>query len=225
MTQQPLPTEGELAHQLTGEAIVTAFPMPGPMLEGAYWKLRTAKGEATPALTAVLGPPEHLPRPWIPASCYEPELRKQLWEWLEAVAVWLNEQYTWDATAMIPACWSHHPHIINDLAVLADRRRAAGHEYDGAAMEEWERQTLPLFIERMHTRLRQQCATGQHKPWPGRPRHQTYLAPDASQHRTQRLTRDIAALKGQKNLHTSGLPLTIVATRTIDVQTGETRDL
>jgi hypothetical protein len=137
----------------------------------------------------------------------------------------LNQQYTWDTDAMIPQCWSHHPHVINDLAVLADQRRAAELSLTSNAMEAWERETLPGFITRMQSRLKQQCASGQHKPWPGNPKHRTYLAEDATSHRNERLTQDLTATDGIDELNKSGHSFKLSISRTLDIQTGEYRDL
>ena len=32
----------------------------------------------------------------------------------------------WDASTVIPSCWPHHPHLVHEIAVLADQRRKAG---------------------------------------------------------------------------------------------------
>jgi hypothetical protein len=34
-----------------------------------------------------------LPRPWDPATCETPQLRKEVRSWLEAVVTWLNHEY------------------------------------------------------------------------------------------------------------------------------------
>jgi hypothetical protein len=69
-----------------------------------------------------------LPRPWEPATCRTPQLRRQLWLWLDAVVDWLLTD-VWEATDTIPACWPEHPHLVHQIAVLADQRRRAGHAF------------------------------------------------------------------------------------------------
>lgn len=221
MSEEPFLTVPEREAALHRQLAVTKFPEPEGMIASAYWALETSAQAKTPQLAAGLGDHRDLPRPWIPSSCTDPTTRKDLWDWLERVVVWLNHEYTWDTAAMIPACWSHHPHIINDLAVLADRRHMAGQARTGQAMEEWERQTLPGFISRMQTRLRQQCANGQHKPWPGSPREQTYLAEETARHRADRLAQDLTATNNIKVLYDSGKSFTVVITRSIEAQAGE----
>lgn len=225
MTAGQQVTTAQRAEALSGELVVAAFPEPAGLLVSAYWMLETATQEPTPALVAGLGNHLDLPRPWVPASLRDPKMRRDLWKWLGEVVVWLNQEYTWDTVAMIPPCWSHHPHIVNDLAVLADQRRAAGRSLDSNAMEVWHRETLPGFTARMQSRLNQQCASGQHKPWPGNPRHRTYLAEAASGHRDERLKQDVNATQRIKLLDGSGRSLKLSITRTLDMQTGESREL
>ena len=223
-TQRPV-TPRQRYEELSEDLIVAPFPTPEGRLVGAYWKLEIAAKGPTPELVAGLGDLDDLPRPWVPSSLRDPTMRQDLWKWLGNVVVWLNQEYTWDTVAMIPQCWSHHPHIINDLAVLADQRRAAERSYTSNAMETWERETLPGFIARMQSRLKQQCTSGQHKPWPGNPRHRTYLADEATHHRDERLTRDVTATGGIAQLSTSGRSFQLSITRSLDMQTGEYRHL
>jgi hypothetical protein len=97
-----------------------------------------------------------LPRPWEPATCRTPQQRQQLWCWLDAVVDWLVTEYVWDVGAMIPVCWAQHPHLVYEIAVLADQRRRAGHALTSDALEEC-RYNLPAFTERIKSRLRNDC--------------------------------------------------------------------
>lgn len=54
----------------------------------------------------------------------------------EDVVIWLNREYTWDASGLIPSCWPLHPHLVHELAVLADQRRRAGLAMTSDALEE-----------------------------------------------------------------------------------------
>jgi hypothetical protein len=82
-------------------------------------------------------------------------------------------EYVWDVGAMIPVCWPQHPHLVYEIAVLADQRRRAGHALTSDALEEC-RYNLPAFTERIKSRLRNDCegrppaATGE------RPLHPAY---------------------------------------------------
>ena len=108
-----------------------------------------------------------LPQPWEPATCRTPQLRRQLWLWLDAVVDWLLTEYVWEATDTIPACWPQHRHLVHQIAVVADQRRRAGHASTSDALEEWHRYNLPAFTERMKSRLRNQCEDG-HQAWPAK---------------------------------------------------------
>ena len=77
-----------------------------------------------------------LPRPWEPATCRTPQRRQQLWCWLDAVVDWLVTKYVRDVGDMIPVCWPQHPHLVYEIAVLADRRRRAGHALTSDTLEE-----------------------------------------------------------------------------------------
>jgi hypothetical protein len=69
---------------------------------------------------------------------------------------------------MIPACWLQHPHLAQELPALACQRLAAQDSYDVAALEEWNRYTLPTFLDRMSGRLGEStCRDGRHMDWPG----------------------------------------------------------
>ena len=62
-----------------------------------------------------------LPRPWVPGQCPD-DLREGMWTWCDAVAGWLNREYVWRPTQLIPPCWPRHPHLANELPVLAFTR-------------------------------------------------------------------------------------------------------
>ncbi len=71
---------------------------------------------------------------------------------------------------MIPPCWPHHPHLVNELAVLADQRRRAALDLTSSSLEEWHRYCLPNFYSRLQARMRTGCDE-KHTPWPAQPRH------------------------------------------------------
>lgn len=182
MTEPPIPQ------------LLDPFPAPGPLLDFAFFQIHVA-ATGSPAERRAVGDPETLPRPWRPETCTNPRLRRALWDWLDHVATWINSQYTWDTTDLIPACWPQHPHLIRELAVIADQHRRAAAALDSTPLEEWHRYTLPMFIDRIRGRCRQHCDSG-HKPTPGagrQRRHQTSDAP-AREHAYQR---DLAALDAQ----------------------------
>lgn len=169
----------------TGRLMVLEFPEPGPALRRAYGEIALAL-HGTQEQRKALGDPTLLPRPWEPASCHTQTLRRELWDWLDRFATWLNHEYVWDPSTAVPPCWPSHPHLVHELAVLADHRRRAGRVLSSDPLEEWHRCTLPAFIERMRGCLQDHCVDG-HQPWPARSRHAAH-ASGASVNRRQRLT-------------------------------------
>jgi hypothetical protein len=162
--------------------------------------------------------PWDLPRPWDPATCETLQLRKEVWSWLEAVVTWLNHEYVWDVADVIPPCWAQHPHLVHEIAVLADQRGRAGLSLSSDALEEWHRYSLPAFTERMKTRLRSHCQED-HQSWPAKGRHTRHIA-EASRHR--RMHAFAADLRALKSLHrqTQSPRLGVV-----DLDTGEIKEL
>ena len=202
--------------------MIYPFPQPGELVGLAYREMHIAVN-GTPEQQDELGNHALLPRPWEPATCDEPGLRHELWQWLEAVVIWLNHDYTWDAQqgGMIPACWPQHPHLIHEIAVLADQRRRAGLAKTSDALEEWHRYCLPAFTDRVLTRLRSHCDDG-HTTWPGRPRHNEHTSQANARHREDAFAGDVDALperRRQRRTPNAGPRLGVV-----DLETGELRD-
>lgn len=101
------------------------FPQPGRGLRHAYRELDLGlNGNA--AQRQAIGDPNVLPRPWDPGSLHLPSLRRELWEWLEAVVDWVNTEHVWDPAQLVPACWPYHPHLVHEVAVRTDQRYKAG---------------------------------------------------------------------------------------------------
>jgi len=115
------------------------------------------------------GVADDLPRPWDPATCHDPQLRREVWQWLDQVADWINTEYAWDVDGLIPECWYLHPHLVHDLGTVADQRRRAGWAYTSDDLEEWQRYCLPSFLDRMRNRIRSYCDYT-HKAHPGQAR-------------------------------------------------------
>lgn len=175
------------------DLVVTLFPEPGDKVKLAFEEMhKLAVGTIFDRQALHNG--EGLPRPWIPATCKKPELRTELLGWLDEVVGWLNLNYTWDTSAMIPPCWPMHPHIVNELAVVASRRWIADDKYVSDALEDWHHDDLPGFVERIRTRLGNSCDDGEHAPWPGNPRYRNYLGRESVAQRKDCLARDQAAL-------------------------------
>jgi len=171
-------------------ALVRPFPSVGPLMELAYRELNLA-ANGTPEQRILLGDPRRLPRPWDHTTCTSPQLRQEVWEWLEDVVTWLNHDYTWDPATMIPSCWPHHPHLVHELAVLADQRRTAEVALNSDPVEDWHRYSLPFFIDRMNNRLRTHCENG-HEPSPSRGRQARHTSPASRQERAADFARELA---------------------------------
>ena len=195
--------------------LVQPFPVPGRLLALAYRELDMA-ANGTDEQRAALGDISRLPRPWDPASCTTATLRVEIWRWLDAVVVWLNHEYVFDPVDTIPACWPMHPHLVHEIAVLADQRRRAAYTFTSDAMEEWHRYGLPAFLERMHHRVADHCTEAHPGTWPASGRLNRHLGeqPVAARHRA--FTNDVSALKCGESERSGSSRLRIV-----DEATGE----
>ena len=155
--------------------IVEPFPEPPGSILRAWELLQVVRRGDADEMTSMKVSLDHLPRPWIPAGCPD-ELREAIWSWCDAVAAWLNREYTWRPTQLIPPCWPRHPHIANELPVLAFLRWLAEDNLNPDALDEWHRYTFQMFLDRMTARLGESsCRTGKHQDWPADSRYATYL--------------------------------------------------
>ncbi|QZN87076.1 hypothetical protein [Cellulomonas sp. C5510] len=187
--------------------MIAVFPRAGRRIEHAYTELDLAAGSGTRQQQNVLGDPRLLARPWDPASCVDPQLRAQIWQWLEQVVTWLNHEYAWDPDSMIPSCWPRHPHLVHEIAVLADFRRRAGLAVTADALEEWHRYALPAFTDRMRQRLRQHCQDSDHEVWPAQGRYTRHQGDESRRHRAMAYGADVATLAehfGKRGSATAG---------------------
>jgi len=199
--------------------MIDPFPTPGPVVQLAYRELNLA-ANGTPQEKQQIGDPANLPRPWEPATCRTPELRQQLWEWLEQVVIWLNHEYTWEVASTIPSCWPHHPHLVHEIAVIADQRRRAHLDITSNSLEEWHRYCLPAFTDRMRGRLKSHC-DDTHARWPGRGRHGEHTSENdaAARHATFAADVDTTSRRGTTSDHPN--PRSRFAV--VDTDTGEIR--
>ncbi|MGI8946624.1 MAG: hypothetical protein ACR2FV_01300 [Ornithinimicrobium sp.] len=201
--------------------LVLPFPEPGPALRTAYREIAQAV-HGTEDQKKALGDPHQLPRPWDPATCRTKVLREQLWDWLDRVVTWLNHEYVWDPAGTIPPCWPRHPHLVHELAVLADHRRRAGRVLSSDAIEEWHRYNLPAFTERMRTRLQDHCTDG-HQPWPARSRHVAHTGQQHTAHRAKAFNTDTETMQQLLDEGSRPLGLRLHALR-VDPDTVEVLD-
>jgi hypothetical protein len=172
------------------DLLVKPFPGVGRLMRVAYRELDIA-ATGTAEQAQILGDPRLLPRPWDPATCLSAALRTEVWDWLDAVVTWLNHEYTWDVNGTIPSCWPHHPHLVREIAVLADQRRTAELALTSDLLEDWHRYSLPSFTHRLHARLRTHCEDG-HQPWPAKGRHARHTAEPGQTDRRRAFTADIS---------------------------------
>ena len=200
----------------TGRPMVMPFPEVGPLMRVAYRELSILAAGSEQQIRA-LGDPARLPRPWDPATCRHPDLRAEVWAWLDAVVEWINHEHVWDATAVIPPCWPRHPHLVRELAVLADQRRRAGATLTSDMLEDWHRSTLPGFLDRMRARLRNHCDEG-HQAWPAKGRHTRHTDEASRAERAEAFAADARTLEEQ---HTA-TPRR--AFSVVDLDTGEVHD-
>lgn len=181
--------------QQKAQLLMLPFPVPGQQVRLAYRELNLAIN-GTEEQKKQIGNPALLPRPWEPSTCLDADLRHQVWQWLDEVVVWLNHDYSWDVGAMIPTCWPAHPHLVHEIAVVADQRRRAGLAMTSDALEEWHRYCLPAFGERMRNRLKAHC-DDDHVAWPGRSRHSQHTCEHDTGDRHDLYAADIDALAGR----------------------------
>jgi hypothetical protein len=200
--------------------MIEPFPIPGAYVQLAYRELNLAIN-GTEEEREQIGNPALLPRPWEPASCLGPELRHQLWLWLEEVVNWLNRQYSWDVSGMIPTCWPEHPHLVHEIAVVADQRRRAGLATTSDALEEWHRHCLPAFLDRMRARVKSHC-DDDHVRWPGRSRHSEHTSKRDVEAREDAYAADVDALPAARRRGQAPQPKKRFAV--VDRDTGEIRD-
>ena len=149
-----------------------------------------------------------IPQPARHFSCEE------VWSWLEAVVTWLNHEHVWDVADVIPPCWPQHPHLVHEIAVLADQRHRAGQALSSDPLEEWHRHSLPEFTERMKTRLRNHCQED-HQSWPAKGRYSRHVGEASRRRRMDAYAGDVRALKSTDDQDQSprlGL---------VDLETGE----
>jgi hypothetical protein len=97
---------------------------------------------------------------------------------------------------MIPTCWPQHPHLVHEVAVLADQRRRGGIVLNSDALEEWHRYSAPGFNERLQTRLKAHCEQDEQdqQPWPARGRHARHTDQRATDEQRRLFEADIATL-------------------------------
>jgi len=195
--------------------MVAPFPQPAQLVRLAYRELHIAATGTKQQIDA-LGDLTRLPRPWDPPTCVQPQLRRQVWEWLEQVVTWLNAEYVWDAEAAVLPCWPQHPHLVHEIAVLADQRRRAGAELTGDTLEDWHRYSLPTFQDRTRTRTKGHCQDG-HEPWPAKGRHTRHTADATRRARTEVYDLD-ASSAGDVG---SSTPPPLPRLSIVDLETGE----
>ncbi|MCE0485472.1 hypothetical protein [Ornithinimicrobium sediminis] len=198
------------------------FPTPGPLITLAYRELDIALN-SDDAHRKAIGDLSTLPRPWDPGSIEDPPMRTELWDWLEAVVDWVNTEHVWDPAYLVPPCWPAHPHLVHEIAVLADQRHTAGQDMDSDALEEWHRYALPAFFDRRRTRLRTACDS-RHHDWPARPAHIRFQG--AHDQRAQHYVADVDHHRRllQPVDQTQRAPrLQVVDGHRVDLETGEIR--
>jgi hypothetical protein len=177
--------------------LAVVFPTPPGIVASALDELRLA-ATIPPETENELRRVTMLPRPWDPPS-YPPELRRNVYGWLDDVAGWINEEHTWRTDRIVPICWDLHPHIVHELATVASLRWEAGFALTPAALEEWHRFTLPMFLERIAQRIGETgCPPGRHQPSPGAGRNSIYREGDEPARRRSRRWQDMEFLHDRR---------------------------
>ena len=175
--------------------LVIPFPTAPVEIRRALHHLAVMKSGDAGAVEA-LGNIKDAPRPWEPASCND-ELRRVLWSWCDEVVAWVNHEYAWRPSSLIPSCWAAHPHIARELPALACQRLNADNSLSPDATEEWHRHTLPQFLQRLSDRIGESaCRSDKHVDWPAAGRYEAFIANGAKTERRNRFANDTIASGG-----------------------------
>lgn len=189
---QTVGTTGGLAGDTTGvpAPMVEPFPEPSGRIRTAMDALQLA-ATYQPEIEDEVQELAAMPRPWDPATCPGP-LREEIWHWLDRVAIWINTQHLWNVDSPgIPECWPAHPHLVNDLAVLAAARYYTRYAMHPGPLGDWHRYNLPTFLERLEHRLGDGCQPRMHTPRPRQERDHVHTDPGARAQRWQRYQEDL----------------------------------
>jgi len=206
---------------MTDGPLVWRFPMPDSKpIDDAYWDIdRSENGTATEQ--HFLGDHDRLPKPWDIASCTDPDLRRDVWDWYDRIVTWFNHEYVWDpAAGMIPPCWPLHPHLVHEIGVIADQRRRIEMATTANALEEWHRYVVPALLERIQRRVKQHC-DDHHQPWPARARFAHHQADAQAQRRTAAFELDLESLAVEDRTDRPTLLIVDQDGELIDPETGE----
>jgi hypothetical protein len=142
------------------------FPQPPAKLTELLDRLRLAS-ENPNLTTDDLREVAALPRPWDPPTCPD-DIQRLIWDWLDEVVAWINEEHTWRTDRMIPSCWLRHPHLAHELASIACLRLVTSSAVTPEPLEDWHRFALPAFLDRVVQRTGVDgCPPGRHQRWPG----------------------------------------------------------
>ena len=173
--------------------IVTPFPQPPGSVQRAWELLQVVRrGDADEIAESGIDM-DNLERPWVPGDCGD-ELREGVWIWCDAVAAWISREYTWKPTHLVPPCWPRHPHIANELPVLAFARWLAEDALGPESLEDWHRYAFPMFLDRMHNRLGEStCRVGKHQDWPAESRYTSYFGDELANDRADVIFADTHA--------------------------------
>ena len=170
---------------------VLPFPMPGPQLRQLYRHHLAIENGADQERDRLLKRGVTA-RPWDPATVGTSALRLELWRWLEDVVAWFNHEYAWDTNQVIPECWPEHPHLVHEIASLADERYRASLSYSGGFLAEWHRISVPMFLNRMRDTIRGHCEE-RHQAWPARARFARHASQQSFDLRWLRVNEDLVA--------------------------------
>lgn len=175
----------------TDAFLVLPFPEPGHVIRRLYRHWWTVENGTELERDRIKDRPAG--RPWDPATLGTNGERLELWRWLEEVVRWFNHEYAWDTSQVIPDCWPEHPHLVHEIAVMADARRRAGSTPNSGALEEWHRVCVPWFLGRMRDSIKTHCEE-RHQAWPARARYARYVSHEGVDHRHLRTMEDVEAV-------------------------------
>ena len=176
----------------TSALAILPFPIPGPNLRHLYRHHTIAQSGTEAEQKRALGRGIN-DRPWDPATLSNPSYRLEMWHWLEDVVRWFNHEYAWDTSQVIPDCWPEHPHLIHEIAAMADDRYRAALAHNGGPLENWHRVTVPWFLDRMRKSISSYCEE-HHQAWPARARYARQVTQESFNQRWLRASEDTQAV-------------------------------
>ena len=170
------------------------FPMPdSELIDKAYWDLDLSEDGTDDARRRGSATPIACPKPWDIATCTEPDLRRDVWEWYDRL------RHLVQPRVRLGPGRRHDPALL--AAAPAPRPRDRRHRRPTPATSRWPQQQRPRGVAPLRRprlpgaapeRVKQHCDED-HQPWPARTRFARHQAVDQVQDRLAAFESDLRA--------------------------------